>query len=622
MSNCISRTAWLGALLVAATLPAIAQDAPRKPGPTVLKAAVGGKRAPRALKSMKVDLAKLGAFKGSPLTAKELAAGVLKTRPASEQLAALANMTDRYGKVGILAPAKPVQGTAANGVQYTMARTSPPQPRTSAGTTTTERGKDDFVVCKTTPMSLAKEFAGPLLVAGLPSSQNQGVIRPGALFRDADVVRGVYTPVMLPRRQGSLLHDVYNPGGPVTVDVANLNDASQVATAINALRSSADQAETNAYIEYTEATFRASSQLNLEMEGSMEANLDATIVGGALSPSVGAGSSSAATLGFEQNVNIAIANLTHVAYTISVGGEGPSSTIEGTIPRDTLCITDVQYGRRAFLMAGSFSSRAEASLMLTELVSASFAGNDVATASAGLSAETRKALELGFIRMTVVGGNTQQAVQVRDLATLRGYIEQLDSTVGGFGAVPLSYTLRYASDNAPAKVVALAEFTDKECFRAKQVKVTLQTIKPTKVVDFGDEELFGHIKVVESGNLANGSRTLWSKSESNAVSGKQGVAINVNESGTFNFNTAVSSDDQVEVEIELNDRIMGGLDPEWAGANAADRDRGYAKYERKTARVALDEIARTADGRLTKVVAVEEGDARVEIKLTYELIGP
>lgn len=614
MSNLTLSSFLLGSLLLAGAAPAFAQDFPRKPGAPVAKPAALAKKSPAM---RKLDLGKLRSLKLGEMQATDLASPQFKSLSASEKLAVLAGLPNRFGKLNLTPVPKQTTGTSSNGVKYFMARTDPVLPKASTGTSSTERGKDDIVVCKTTPMSIAKEFAGPLMVVGLPSSQNQSVISPGALFRDSDVVRGVFTPLTLPRKPGSITLDVFNPGGPVAATVQNFNDRTQVTTAINTLRSGAASAESNAYVEYTEASFRASAQLNVEMEGSMEANLEALI-----GAPVSAGASAGGSLGFEQSVNVAVATLTHVAYTISVGGEGPASTVDGAVPSDALCVTDVQYGRRAFLLVGSLVSRSEASLTLSQLVSVGTGEADLVSASRDLSAEAKRALELGFVRVSVVGGSVQQAVQVRDLATLRNFIEQLNPSVGQINAVPLAYTLRYASDNAPAKTGAFAEIVDKECFHAKQVKVTLNSIKPTKVVDWGDEELFGHVKVVDSGNLASGERTLWKKSESNAVSGKEGVAINVGESGTFNFNAAVSSDDEVKVEIELNDRIMGGLDPEWAGAKQADRDRGYAKYERKTAKVSLADIAKGTNGKLTKKFAVEEGDARVEFSLSYELIGP
>ncbi|MBL9120738.1 MAG: thiol-activated cytolysin family protein [Phycisphaerae bacterium] len=598
---------------------ALAQGIPPKPGkPGAPSLPTQGKPMKAQTKpTVRANLGKLKSIKLDSLTMNDLVTGSQKGLSPAEKFALIANMPNRYGKLQMSIGPKQVTGTASNGVKYFMARSAPALPGESSGETSVQRGSNDLIVCKTTPIDIARQFAGPLLIAGLPSSQNQSVIYPGALFRDSDVVRGVFTPMSLQRKPGSVTIDVFNLNGSVASNVANFNDRTQVLTGINQLRSGAASANANTYLEYTEVAFKASQQLSVEMEASTEANLEALL---GVPASVGAGGNG--SLGFEQGVNVAVASLNQVYYTISLGGEGPASTIDGSAPGDAVCVTDVQYGRRAFLMVGSFVSRAEASATLNQLLSLSAEGVDLVSAERNLSAEAKASLELGFVRMTVVGGAVQNAVQVRDLATLRNYIEQIDPSVAGVNAVPIAYTLRYASDNAPAKVGAFADLIDKECFRAKQVKITLNSIKPTKVVDWGDEELFGHVKVVESGSLASGERTLWSKSSGQSVSGKQGVAINVNESGTFNFNPAITSEDEVKVEIEINDRIMGAPDPEFAGANSADRDRGYAKYERKTAKVTLADIRNAPNGKLSRKFTVAEGDATVEVTLSYELLGP
>lgn len=592
---------------------AFAQDTPGRPDP---RAPQLSRKPPITATSRKLDTARLKSISGTA-TMSDLASGPHRNLSSTEKLVVIANMPQRFGPRPIIAGARQASGMSSSGVKYFMSRSTPTTPGPSTGDSELERGKDDLVVCKTTPLDLARQFAGPLMVAGLPSSQNQSVIYPGALFRDSDVVRGVFTPLNLQRTPGSITIDVFNLNGSVSANVANLNDRTQVTTAINQLRSGAADADANTYLEYTEVEFKANTQFNVDMEASTDINLEALI---GVPATVGA--SGSAGLGFERGMNVAVASLNQVYYTISLGGEGPASTVAGSVPAEAVCVTDVQYGRRAFLMVGSFVSRAEASAVVGQLVSLSGEGIDLVSAERQLSASAKSALELGFVRLTVVGGNVQQAVRVTSLASLRNYIESIDPSVAGVNAVPIAYTLRYASDNAPAKVAAFSEFVDRECFRARQVKVTLNSIKPTKVVDFGDEELFGSIKVVDTGNLATGERTLWSKSSSNAVSGRQGTAISVNESATFNLNSVVHGDTEAKVEIELNDRIMGFPDPEFTGARAADRDRGYAKYERKTARAALADVRNAPNGKLTRTYTVEEGDAKVDVSLTFQLLGP
>lgn len=587
-------------------------QAPFKRAPAPVLSSTKGLATPPALR--RLDMGRLRAMDLSSAKLEDLRTGPLKSYLPSEKLAVLANMRNRYG-IEAAFQAKAASGTAPNGVSYTIGRDTPVLPAATTGQSSQTRSQDDFLVCTSTPMGIFRQFSGPLAVASLPSSQNQSVIFPGQLLRDRDVARGVFTPVALPRRPASLTIDVFVPNGPVAVPVQNPADRTQVTTAINTLRSGAMNAQSTTAYEYSEFVFRAGAQFNLEMEASMEANLPE-----AIGAQVSAGSGVGGALGFEESVNVAVAALNQVYYTISLGGEGPSSTVQGSVPADVLCITDVQYGRRAFLMVGSYTSRAEASLVASQLVSAGTSFGTAAQAESSLSSEAKRALELGLVRVTIVGGDPLRAVQVMDIATLRQFIQDIDPSVEGVNAVPIAYTLRYASNNAPAKVGAFANLVDKECTRASRLKITLNWIKPTKVVDWGDEELFGSIKVVESGNLYSGHRTLWSREKSQAVQGKQNVAIQVNESGSFNINQAVANTSEAEVEIEINDRIMGAPDPEFAGADGDDRDRGYARYTRRTARVSFDDLIAAPQQKITRSYTVEEGDARVEVSLTFQFL--
>ena len=54
---------------------------------------------------------------------------------------------------------------------------------------------------------------------------------------------------------------------------------------------------------------------------------------------------------------MAVATIENVYYTISLGGEGPKSTISGSIPANTVCVTDVIYGSIAYLVVASAKTR-------------------------------------------------------------------------------------------------------------------------------------------------------------------------------------------------------------------------------------------------------------------------
>ena len=546
----------------------------------------------------------------------DLISGTYKSLSPRQKFASLSRMVNRYGTVNPV-PVTQKSGTAPNGVRYFINKGSAPVlPATSTGTTQSQSLSNDLVVCQTTPLQIVRNFAGPLFI-GVATNPNQSVIYPGAMFKDDDIVRGIFTPMTLPRKMGSITIDVLNTNGSISETVSNFNDRTIVNNAINALRTETSNSFANTYIDYSEFFFQSSSQFNLSMEGSMDLNLAPIIELPVLVAANNTGNFSV-----ENSLNAAVAALFQVYYTISIGGEGPASTINGTIPSNALCVTDVQYGRIAYITVGSYSSRTEASLVLNELVSVGLDESlTLAEVSSKLSASAKAALSSGFVKIKITGGSAATAVTVSNLETFRNYVTQIDPSVAGSQSVPIYYTLRYAADNSPAQIGAFASFTDEQCFRADQLKVTLSSVKATNVVDFGGEELYGTISVGTIGKIASGSTSFWSVSSSSPKQASTNENLVSNTAVvTFNLNEATTSATSVTFTVNIKDKIMGAPDPEFLGANATDKERGYAQYSPTSFTVTLDDVKKATNGVLNKVFVVEENGAKVAVNVQLQLI--
>jgi hypothetical protein len=546
----------------------------------------------------------------------DLISGTYKSLSPRQKFASLSRMVNRYGTVNPV-PVTQKSGTAPNGVRYFINKGSAPVlPATSTGTTQSQSLSNDLVVCQTTPLQIVRNFAGPLFI-GVATNPNQSVIYPGAMFKDDDIVRGIFTPMTLPRKTGSITIDVLNTNGSISETVSNFNDRTIVNNAINALRTETGNSFANTYIDYSEFFFQSSSQFNLSMEGSMDLNLAPIIELPVLVAANNTGNFSV-----ENSLNAAVAALFQVYYTISIGGEGPASTINGTIPSNALCVTDVQYGRIAYITVGSYSSRTEASLVLNELVSVGLDESlTLAEVSSKLSASAKAALSSGFVKIKITGGSAATAVTVSNLETFRNYVTQIDPSVAGSQSVPIYYTLRYAADNSPAQIGAFASFTDEQCFRADQLKVTLSSVKATNVVDFGGEELYGTISVGTIGKIASGSTSFWSVSSSSPKQASTNENLVSNTAVvTFNLNEATTSATSVTFTVNIKDKIMGAPDPEFLGANATDKERGYAQYSPTSFTVTLDDVKKATNGVLNKVFVVEENGAKVAVNVQLQLI--
>ncbi len=528
----------------------------------------------------------------------------------------LVNKIDRYGAVS-LGSITPKKKETKEGITYYINRGNPPTlPPASNGTTQTHSISSDLVVCKVTPRTITKEFDGALLI-GNAININQSVIYPGALFKDDDILVGNFTPQTPARKKGTITIDVLNTNGTVFKEVNNFNNRTDVVNAINALRTEVQHSFANAYIHRHESEFKSSTQINLEFNSNFGLNL-APLIG--IPANVAADNSLA--FSFDNSLNLSTAAIVQVYYTISLGGEGPKSTIEGNIPSNLLCVTDVQYGRIAFITVGSYVSRTEASLALNQIISLGLDENtDVAHAEQRLSASARFSLQSGFVKVTIIGGSVATAVTVNNLQSFRNYIEQISPTVAGSQAVPIFYSLRYAADNAPARIGAVANITDEECFRADQLKVTLNSITPKSVVDFGDEELFGTISIEPIGKVYSGSTTLWSLTSSSPKQGTVEKNIVSNPATVvFNLNPASSTATTIKVKIDIKDKIMPLPDPEYVGANETDRNRGYAQYSPTSFSLSLGDIRASANGILNKTYYVEEGSAKVSVGMRFQLI--
>lgn len=536
------------------------------------------------------------------------------------RLATLATQANRYLNVRAITATLPVSGVGINGLSYSIARSNVALPPNSSGATVTTKQGDNLVICKTTPTSVARAFAGPLFI-GSGTSINQSVIYPGALFKDSDVVRGQFTPQVPTRLPGSITIDVYNLNGSVSVPVQNFNDRTNVVEAINSLRSQAASAETPANLDFAVLSVSASQELSLGLESSADVDVGPQLQLPAIDTpfdelGVNAGVNTSVAINSSNSQNFAVGIIDQTFFTISMGGAGPASTVDDSIASNIVAVTDVQYGRIAYIIVASAASSVNAQAVTNEFVTAAnpFAG---VTQESQLSAAARFALQSNFVRVKIVGGSSATAVTVNSLATLRNYIEQIKPTVGGSNAVPIRYTLRYARDNATAFVRAIANFNDRECARASQLRVTLKSITPTKVVDFGGEELYGSVKVTTTaGVTAQNGAALWSVPASSPVQGNENSAIGINSELTFNLNPLDGpTPASVNLEFNIRDRIMP---EEWVGANQFGKDNGYVYYTPDSGSIALQDVRNATNSKLSKNYNLTENGAAATVRLSFD----
>ena len=554
-----------------------------------------------------MDLAKVNY---SSLKFTDLITGAYKTASTFEKYSLLANMPGRYTALSKVSTSVR-QATSSNGIRYYISKDNISLPSSSTGSTSRSSQPNNALICESTPVSVAKQFLSGLLM--IPSSQaiENTKIYPGALFKDEDIVKGVFAPLNLPRKPGTIAINVVS-ANPVSRNVSNFGDKNTVTSAISQLLSTVGGANANTDHFSTAFEFRSSDELSLSTESSTSVNLEAVLgIPATVGNSINAGAS------LTTDFNTAVGYIRNVNYTISVGGSGgPQSTIDGAIPSNAVCVTDVMYGSVAFIIVSNLSTRAEARLVVQNLLNVV----DIVEASPSVSAEAQKALSTGSVSVMVYGGAGASTVNtVTSLTQLRNELAKGNNTVSGVNAMPVFYALSYAADNAPVKAAAFSSFTDTRCFKASKLEVTLTSFKPTAVVDFGDEELYGEIKLDCGGSSTTNSNKFWSTSISNAVQGKQNTQIGgtLTDKLTFNMNPLLVNFDTetIAVGINIRDRIMA---EEWPLASDFGKENGYVKYSPASFSVAFSDIKDAGTAGLNKTYNVTEGGATVQVILNFK----
>jgi thiol-activated cytolysin len=136
--------------------------------------------------------------------------------------------------------------------------------------------------------------------------------------------------------------------------------------------------------------------------------------------------------------------------------EAPDPALLGSY--SPVYVSSIKYGRVLMFMLESESSESE----MNAEVEASFNG---LVADGGLNAEAHlnRLMSKSSIKIFVIGGNAQDAVDINSLADVETFITQGGNFSNQSPGVPIAYTLRFLKDNSIAKVVQSSKYTVREC---------------------------------------------------------------------------------------------------------------------------------------------------------------
>ncbi len=559
---------------------------------------------------LKVELSKVNF---NVLKKADIISGTYKNASVFDKYVLLSNVTDRFVlQKRLLTTTK--QATSSNGITYYISKENITLPPSSTGTTTNRATNNNELICHSTPINIAKQFQSGLLM--IPNSQavENTKIYPGALFKDIDIVKGVFAPYNLPRKPGTIGINVVSANS-VIQDVQNFGDKNTVNESISQLLSRVGSSSANTDHYSTSIEFKSSDDLSMNIESSTSVDLE-SILG--ISSMVGGAVQAGVSLSTE--FNTAVAYIRNVNYTISVGGTGgPQSTIDGNIPSDAVCVTDVMYGSVAFIIVSNLRTRLEAKAVAESLLSA----GDVVNSNTNISVEAQHALSIGAVSVMVYGGTGASSVNtVTSINQLRTELAKGNNTVAGVNAMPVFYTLSYASDNAPVKTAAYASYTDTRCYKASKLVVKVSGSLLLAGEADGTEELYGNIRLEGQASSLINDNYFFNKTIESALSRTSSGALSIlpmlNAEITFNINPALADFDNevLQLKINIKDKIEAGI--EWGGASNEAKENGYVQYSPINRNINLSEILNSPDKKLTRNFDVTEGNSTIRVNVSFE----
>lgn len=406
----------------------------------------------------------------------------------------------------------------------------------------TEEVKGDYV-CRVQKKQVTEVFNNNLLL-----DPTTDVIWPGAIVDGSSIASGQYRPITDKRAPLTFSISLENIAGSASKTVQSPT-LSSVRDGVNELRRQTMQGATLANIIYEKEEIRSEEQLKL----ALGAHYNTGMV--KISGSFDFSSSSVA--------NKILVKYIQKYYTIDID---PPVQPQGffasprNITADDMYVASVTYGR---MLLFTFES--------TEDITKLNAAVDVAFKQGGgnASIEYQNLLKRTKTNVLVIGGAAEDGVKVitNGIDGINPYITNGANYGPNSPGAPLSYKLRYVSDNAIGNVIMSTTFYERNCQKTTgNFKAKILKLKCTAVDDPGsNEEFYGRITVIayEGEGREIGRQVLWDVREKNHVSLRNNAEHLINTEARFTFRNFHLVKDTAFIRVEANlreDDDFGGDD--------------------------------------------------------------
>lgn len=338
---------------------------------------------------------------------------------------------------------------------------------------------------------------------------------PGALIDGNSITDGSYRPLVYERKPITISTSLTGiEGTPViTVDHPNL---SNVRTAINELLSREVKTKTPAQIFQTTKEVHSTTHLKVALEASYNSGF--TKVNGMFD--------------FERNTQTTkiMSKYMQIYYTLDVDPVANPSDFFKSAPDPVLFegvspvyISSVSYGRMLLFSLESTRTNTEVQAAVEAVYAAK---------SGSISTDYREVLDETTINVTVLGGSSEDAVQVVTGGAdgIAEFIKRGAEYGPDSPGVPLAYKMSYLRDNSLARLVLSSEYQVRKCRPAYlEFEVDLIKIKCTKCED-GDGSRseargFTQIQFFKDGKSVGKKRDVYQKSNQIALRNGDELAV-------------------------------------------------------------------------------------------------
>jgi thiol-activated cytolysin len=281
---------------------------------------------------------------------------------------------------------------------------------------------------------------------------NLDVIYPGSILRGSSFMNATYDPLVLKNAFKPVTLSI-SLRGDLSVSANTLPIPSAVNTVINGLVSKSknliDYTAIPTYYEYQSDEITTDDSF----KKSLDAHLNVNVLGGLVKANFGYTQSSGSSV----TSSYVMVKVRQRLYSMTIDPKYYNDWIEGDIStnnfgtHEPLYVSNVDYGRVAYLLIETSKNESESNLMVKAAVSVALKVVDVGV-EVNYSEEFKKLFAQNKIKVMIVGGPLDLSGKVNDYNSFVKFIQSPTPSDLVSSSAPISYKVRRLKDNTEVEV--------------------------------------------------------------------------------------------------------------------------------------------------------------------------